>query len=315
MTYSTGHLPDHPEVVRRRPGIHLHPRFATWMGAVASLPLQTTNRAKLMPDKGGPGVLDQDGVGACEGHAHAAGGTLLLANQGKSQGLISPTMLYLGALMCDSSVQADGTLSPVTDTGTMPSFILNAWQTFGAVLAKDDPQFPCTTGVVYQNPSDPNSTLILPPASRLYAASTLRYQGGYFLPPGPQRTLTLLAALAGGYPISDALPASGPEFQGYRGGVLGALSGPIDHANLIMDYSWLGTPDQFTQYLTALQQGNTTTIASLDQYLLTIQLNSWSTGWGESDAVSGAPGGTYRANTSYIHQAEDLCALELSLAS
>jgi hypothetical protein len=316
MTFHTGHIPDHPEVVKKRTGIHLHPKFASWMAGVASLPMQTTNRAKLMPQFGGPGVLNQNDTGSCEGHGHAAGGTLLLANQGKSQGLISPAMLYLGALLCDSTLQADGTLSTITDTGTMPSSIQSAWQTFGAILAVNDPQYPAISTTMYQTPSNPNSPLIIPGPDKLYAASPYRFQGMYFLATGgPAKTLALLVALAGGYPVSDAIPASGAQFQGYTGGVLGALSGDIDHCNLIMDYQWTGTSTQWTQYVTALTQNNISAMLPLNQYLLLICLNSWSTSWGEADAVSTATGGTYQANTDYLTQAESLCALEISLAA
>jgi hypothetical protein len=315
--YRTGHIADHDEVVKRRVALHHFGAFAAMMALASSLPMETTNRALMPPDKGGPGILDQHDTGSCEGHAHGTGGTLVLAGQGTSPGLISPAQLYLGALRFDATLQPDGTLSSVTDTGTMPSSILSAWQTFGAGLAKDDPQYPCSSGTLYKNPGDPNSVLILPPPERLYAASPFRFKGAYFITAGvgsPQRLLQALTTLASKRVITDAIPASGNDFQGYTGGIIGATTGPIDHANVIVDYKWVGSAADWATFTTALVQGNTTQVAALVQNLLFICVNSWSTSWGEGDAVSTMPGGMYRANIHYFDKAEDLCVLDLEAA-
>jgi intein/homing endonuclease len=252
----------------------------------------------------------------CEGFAHGSGGTIDLAVQGKSQGLISPSLLYLGALLFDQGFNADGTLTAVTDTGTMPSSILSAWRTFGALLAANDDQYPISQQVLYQDPSNQNSPLILPPPEKLYASSPYRFNGAYFITTqGPARLLQAMAVLAAGHPISNAICASGPEFQGYRGGIMGMLSGPIDHANLIVDYEWIGTVADFATFVTALQQGSTSTIAALSKYLILHCINSWSEGWGEGDAVATVSGGMYRASTVYFDQAADLCTLDISAAA
>jgi hypothetical protein len=316
MAFRTGHIADHEAVAARRAGLHLHPLFGAMMAAASVLPMATTNRAKLSVAEGGPGILNQHDTGSCEGHAHASGATLLLAVQGHSRGLISPCPLYLGALRFDQTLQPDGTLTTATDTGTMPSSILQAWATFGAQLAKDDPQYPASSQTLLSVPSDPNSPVILPPPERLYAASPYRYKGAYFVTAqGPQRLLQALTALASGKPISDAIPASGQDFQGYAGGILGALSGPIDHANVIVDYEWTGSSADWSTFIVALQQGNTTQAAHMASALLFVCVNSWGEGWGEGDGVSTVAGGTYRANVSYFTQAVDLCVLDLSEAA
>ena len=317
MTYKTGHIPDHPEVVKRRAGLHLHSAFGAMMALASALPMSTNNRAKLSVAQGGPGILDQHDTGSCEGHAHASGGTLILALQGKSQGLIDPVALYLGALLFDQTLNPDGTLSTVTDAGTMPSSILQAWQTFGAQLVKQgDPQYPASSTTLYKNPSDPNSALILPTPEKLYASSPYRFKGAYFITAGgTQRTLQALTSLASAKVITDAIPASGSEFQGYTGGVLGALSGPTDHANLIVDYVWTGSTADWTTFVTALIQNNTTQAASLAKFLLFICVNSWSERWGQSDTVAGVSGGTYQGDINYFNQAEDLGVLDLSEAA
>lgn len=283
--------------------------------ATAALPLATTNRAKMSPSFGGPGILNQQDTGSCEGHAHASGGTLFLACQGKSPGLIDPTQLYLGALLVDRSVNPDGTLSTVTDAGTTPGAIVSAWQTFGARLAAGDPQYPASSATLYVTPSDPNSPLILPTPETLYAGSPYRFVGAYFIATAsPSALLQALSVLASGRPITDAIPASGSQFQQYTGGVLGALSGPTDHANLIVDYEWTGAAGDWATFLAALGQGSTTAISALSSWLVLHCVNSWGP-WGESDAVSGMAYGMYRANIDYFNQAEDLCVLDLTAAS
>jgi hypothetical protein len=321
MQYRTGHIPDHPSVIKKRKGLHLASNYSEIMARAASLPLFTTNRAKLLPQFGGPGLTNQDDVGACEGFAHAEAGTLRLANQGKSKGLISPARLYLGALRFDSQVQADGSLSPITDTGTTSSSILNAWSTFGAELAANDPQYPTSSATMYKDPSDPQSELIVPAIDQMYADSPYRFNGAwYILSVGTQRVLDLLAALASGYTATIAIPASGSIFQGYTGGVLGSLSGPIDHAQHILDYEWTGSQNDFTSFVTALKQGATSQAATLalassaggvtPNFVLHNQ-NSWGT-WGEGDAMSGAAYGLYRSNLNFFNQAEDACIIDIS---
>ena len=314
MTYATGHLPDHPEVVKTRRGVHLLPGFK----ATTVLPLVTTNRANLDASKGGPGVLNQKSLGGCEGMGNGSAGTLRLANLGVSKGLLSPIQLYLGALMCDQTLQPDGTLTVVTDTGTMPQSIQNAWQTFGAKLAATDPQYPVADDLsnIYKEPTVPTSPLILPAMETLYGDGSFRYSGAYFVTAtGGQRLLQALSVLATGRTLTDSIPASGAQFQGYTGGILGALSGPIDHCNHILDYEWTGTTAQFASFTAALANGDTTTASSLDSYLVLHCVNSWGLGWGEADAVSAQTGGLYRANIDYFNQAVDLCVIDISSAS
>lgn len=322
MPFRTGHIADHPAVVDARIDIR-HAAFhrAVVQAATGGLPFRTTNRAKLLSKNGGPGVLNQHDVGACEGFAHVSAGTLFFANLGIPKGLISPAMLYLGALLQDQSLQPDGTLSPVTDTGTMPSSILAAWQSFGAVLAQNDPQFPVSSASLYQNPTDPNSVLKLPPIEEFYQASPYRYRGAYFITAlGPARLLSAMTVWAAGRTITDAIPASGQDFQGYTGGVLGSLSGPVDHANHLVDYEWTGSTTDWMTFQSAMRNGDQTTFNLLSQYVTLHGVNSWGgdsddpTGWGESDSVSGATGGCYRANTNHFFQAEDLCVIDLQAA-
>jgi hypothetical protein len=314
MLYPRGHIPDHPEVVKRRTGLHLHPKFASIMARASSLPMATTNRAKLSTAAGGPGMLNQGSTGSCEGHAHASGATLFLANQGKSVGLISPVALYLGALMIDRTVSG-GALSVVTDAGTMPSSIVSAWQTFGSRLATSDPQYPADPSTLYVTPSDPNSPLVLPSLEALYADSPYRFGGAYFLTgasTSPAYLLAALSVLASGRTLTDAIPASGTAFQNYSGGVLGALDGPTDHANQIHDYGFSGTAAQWASFTTALQQGDTATVNSLSSMLLFFCCNSWGLAWGAPDAVSGMTGGMYQANIDYFQQAQDVLVLDIS---
>lgn len=317
MTYRTGHLPDHPAVVARRAGLHLHPAFATAMALAAALPMASSNRSMMPPSKGGPGILDQHDTGSCEGHAHGSGGTIFLALQGLSKGLISPTALYLGALLVDRTLNPDGTLSTVLDTGTMPSSILMGWQTFGAQLAKSDPQYPADSSTLYVTPSNPNSPLLLPSLDTLYADSPYRFKGAYFITAAsgsPARLLQTLTMLASGRPVTDAIRASNAAFQGYTGGIVGALTGDVDHANLLVDYEWTGSAADWATFLTALSQNNTSQVAALVGNLIFHGVNSWGLTWGESDSLSTMTGGMYRANSQFFDQAEDLCVVDLQAA-
>lgn len=311
----TGHLPDHPEVVKIRTPIQHHRDYRSMRSS--PLPMMTTNRSRIATSRKGPGVLDQDGIGGCEGYAHGLTGTLRLLIMGVSAGLISPVRLYLGALLMDRGLNPDGSLTIVTDAGTMPQSIQAAWQTFGAELAANDPQYPASQQLIYADPTDPNSGLILPSIESLHTDSPYRYTGAYFIASnGSQRLLDAMTVLAAGRPLTDAIAASGPEFQNYTGGIISTLSGPIDHANTILDYEWTGASQDFQSFVAALEQGADALVASLAHYLTLHGQNSWgeTTGWGEGDQVSEVSGGTYRADKTFFDNAEDLCVIDLQAA-
>ena len=299
MSFRTGHIADHPAVVARRLGFHLHPAFGAMKAA--PLPLSTNNRAKLPVSESGPGILDQHDTSSCEGHAHASGITLRLALAGTSlPEVVSPVGLYLGALLVDRAPNADGTLPDLLDQGTMPSSVLSALAIWGSCGASAWGQYPASSQTLYQDPSNPNSPLIAPTPEKLYAESGYRAGGAYFVQTvGLQKVLDILGALASGRPVSDAIPASGQDFQGYTGGVLSATSGEIDHANLIVDYEWTGTPEEFTAW-----QGGA---PGLDQHLIGHGVNSWGASWGE--------GGQYRFDRSFFDQLADACVLDVTRAA
>lgn len=317
MKRATGHVADHSEVARLRRGVHLHPNAAEFSTAAAALPMATANRTWWSPSVGGPGIQNQGQLGACEGFAHAAGGTLVLALRGQSPGLISGVALYLGALLVDRQTLLSGKLTVVTDTGTTPASINAAWDVFGAMLAKDDPQFPANRATLYVNPNDDNSPLFLPAPETLYQDGSYRFGGAYYIADASpaSRLLRALSVLAAKLPITDAIPASGDFFQSYRGGIVGRLDGPTDHANLIVDYEWTGTPEDWATFQSALRNGDTTTITSLRPGLVLHCANSWGeTGWGEADSLASSSGGWYRANTDYFDQTEDLSVLDIEPA-
>ena len=311
MSYPTGHRPDHPEVAKRRLGLHLHPAYGAMRAA--PLPLKTTNRQTLPTAKGGPGVLNQADTSTCEGHGHATVFTLRLALALTPLAeVISPVGLVLGGYMVDRVPNPDGSLPYLIDQGTGPSSILTAAQSWGTCGAGVWGQYPASSGTMYidptgANPAIPQGACIEPPPEKLYGESGYKLQGAYFVQTtGLQRVLDILAALASGRPLSDAIPASGQDFQGYRGGILGPTSGDIDHCSTIIDYEWTGTPEQFT----AWQAG----APSLDQYLVGYAANSWGTGWGESD-IAGIPGGLYRFNRAFFDQLQDPCVADIVRAA
>ena len=303
--YPRGHIPDHPAVAARRLGLHLHPGFGAMRAA--PLPLKTANRQRIKV------VLSQTDTSTCEGHAHAAIFTLRLELAGTPlPEVISPVGLVLGAYMADRVPNADGSLPYLLDQGTMPSSVLAAAQSWGTCGASVWGQYPASSQSMYidptgANPGIPQGACIEPTPERLYAESAYKLRGAYFVQTtGLQKVLDILGALATGRPLSDAIPASGQDFQGYRGGILGPTTGDIDHANGIIDYEWTGSPEQFT----AWQAG----APSLDQYLVGYGLNSWGTGWGESD-ITGIPGGLYRFNRAFFDQLQDPCVADIVRAA
>lgn len=279
MTLHTGRLPDHPAVVAARPKFHLHPDAARLRSA--QLPTSTANRSRLLVANGGPGILNQGQTGSCEGHAHAAATTLFFALRGTPIPLVSPVGWYQGALMLQRQPKSDGTLPYLSDDGTTAWTILQAASLFGVASAQTYGLYPANPATITKEPE----------LLQLEAEQAFVLGGAYFINSiGDQRCFDVMACLAAGIPVTMALAASGPDFQGYHGGVLGVTSGPIDHANYFVDYEWDG--------------------ANLGSLVLHC-VNSWGVGWGEPDSLSGASGGTYRANRFFLAQAEDLCVMDL----
>ena len=278
----------------------------------SALPLKTSNRFLLAPAAGGPGIGNQNDTSTCEGHAHGYAGSLMLVLQGLGLGageVLSPVALALGAYMFDRLPNIDGTLPNLIDQGTMPSSILQAWASFGADVATAWGQFPASSSSMYIDPTGsdpkvPQGACIEPPPEKLYAARPVRFTGAYFVTSfGVQKAVDVMTLLAAKQLLSDAIPASGQDFQGYNGGILGPTSGQVDHAQYYVDYEWTGTAAE----LAAFVAGDTTNVSKLVFY----KVNSWGEGWGESD-VSGIAGGLYRCNYDFLQQSSaDLCALTL----
>lgn len=311
----TGHLPDPPQVVAQRLGLHHHPAFGAMRAG--TLPLATNNRMTLPPSKGGPGILDQHDTSSCEGHAHASGATLRLALMGTPlPEVISPVGWYLGALMGDRQPNADGSLPRLYDTGTMPSSILKAGYAWGTCRASVWGQYPASSSTMYEDPSNENSPLIEPKPEQLFGERACRLGGAYFVQTaGTQRVLDIMRVLASGRPTSVALQASGPEFQGYKGGILQALSGDVDHANLLLDYTWTGTQDTLDAFVAAVGTDDAKATALMGQYLYFWDDNSWGEGWGVPGDVPGITGGLAQLGPPVIVGLEDPCVLDLARAT
>jgi hypothetical protein len=321
--YRTGHIPDTAEAIAARKGLDQHPGFGARIRpalGIGALPLRTNNAAKLPRAAGGPGLLNQTDCSGCEGHAHASGGTLFFACEGTPlPDVISPVGLYLGALMIDQQAQAnpDGSLPLLYDFGTMPESIQKAWAKYGATGAGAWGQMPAGTATLYQNPNDQaavnaDGPLIQPAPEQLASEFSVKFGGAYFIQTaGLQKVLQLLAALAAGYQVSDAIAASGPAFQGYTGGIITGvqMTGDIDHANLVIDYAWTGAAEQFTAW-----QGGA---SGLDQYLVGYGVNSWGGvgcpyggDWGEANPLNGL-GGQYRFDRTFVDNLQSPLVLDL----
>lgn len=269
--FYTGHIVDPADVVLRRPGLHiLAARHGGLRGAMGgALPPSTNNRgAMTFP------VLDQGQTGSCVGHAFAAGATLRLAIAGSPVSLRSPIAIYLLARKLGGmgALQPDGSRSSITDDGSEPSLAAQGLREWGVPAADEWGNYP----------ADPSTINADATEAELERSSLCELDGAYFLQSvGDQFLRDLMASLAAGFPVACAVPGGGPEFQGYSGGILGSVSGPIDHDILAVDYSWDGS----------------------DLGTLVVNfLNSWGL-WGE--------GGFVRAGRTFLGQMADCGVLDV----
>lgn len=312
--YARGHIPDHPAVVAKRTGLHLHPEYGAMRAG--TVPLTTSNRALLPRDKGGPGIWNQFDVGACEGCGNGSAATIQMALDGTPLSEpISPVGNYLQALMTDASPNPDGTLPWLIDTGTMPSSVLAGWLLYGGSPASVWGQLPMGSGTMYsKDATAPQGALIQPSPNQLYGSRQCRLNGAYFLTTSGTTLLRdIVRVLAAKKVMTNAIPASGSQFQSYTGGVLGALSGDIDHCSFVLDYEWVGTQAQLDSFMA----GDDSNVAMLVLHCC----NSWGGigcpdggDWGEVDSINQL-GGQYRADANYAQQAQDWCVLSLTRVS
>lgn len=308
MAYSLGHVPDHPAVVAARVGFHLHPEY----GAIraGSLPLFTTNRALLR------WLRNQTDVGGCEGCANSSGATLQLALDGTPiPEPISHVATYIGAKLVDLVPNLDGSLPAPVDEGTGPASIMAAWQLWGGAPESVWGQLPMSSRTMYVDPTGQRAdvkpgALIAPSPNQLYTGRTCRLQGAYFVTTtGTALVRDVARVLASRRVLTNAICGSNAAFQGYSGGVVGLLAGPIDHAQLVVDYSYSGSQAD----LDAFMGGDDSKVAPL----LIHCTNSWGGvgcpdggDWGEVDALNGL-GGQYRAGPAYFQNSADWCVLSV----
>jgi hypothetical protein len=205
--------------------------------------------------------------------------------------------------MCDAVPNADGTLPPLIDTGTMPSSILSGMLLYGGCGASVWGQYPASSATMYAADQSTPGALIQPTPNQLYSERAFRLDGAYFVTSsGAALVRDVMRVLASGRVMTNAIPASGSAFQSYSGGVLSALDGPFDHAQLAVDYEWMGT----SYDLDAFMGGDDSLVGAAQLH----GVNSWGEGWGERDGINGL-GGQYRADSNFIQQAQDWCVLDL----
>lgn len=268
--HGRGHRPDPAEVVARRKGFHLLSARAR-MSANA-LPL-SVDLTRYVTGNGGPGILDQGSTSSCEGHAHAGAISVRFAVLGTPIPLPSPIGIYTMARCVGGRPGA-----ALVDDGTEPSLAIAAIQEWGVASAE-------TWG---NYPADPGTINAAPSLAELEVASDFMLRGGYFLQSsGDQKVRDIMTALAAGYPVVMALPASGAGFNGYASGILGALDGPVDHANYVVGYE----------------------VKSLGDYSSVVVkcVNSWGMLWGMQ--------GMYKGNRAFVDQLADCCALDVMPAT
>ena len=266
-----------PEAVRqRRPGFHLL-KAKRGLGSIV-LPPSTNNRALLDPARGGPGVLDQGPTNSCVGHAHASGITLRYAIEGRPIPLVSPIGIYTVARMISRAPRADGTLPLLSDDGTEPGLAILGMSEWGVASAATWGNYPASPSTINNEPS----------IQELEAAGEFKLDGAYFMQEtGDLLCRDLMTAMAAGYPVTSAIAASSGAFEGYQGGVLGALDDDIDHATLWLDYErWNGS--------------------DLSKVVFW-GVNSWNVTWGQA--------GLYEFSRDFgVKYGGDACVLQISSA-
>jgi hypothetical protein len=271
MNVRTGYRPDPPGVRARRAGFHLL-KARHGLGASA-LPPSVDWRAQVLA---GPGILDQGQTGSCTGHAVAGAITTRFFLQSIPIALVSPVGCYTVGRAIDRQPNADGSLPPLTDDGAEPSQVVRGISEWGV----------CSASTWGNYPADPATINEEPTFAELEAASEFELVGAYFLQSqGDAFVLDLMTALAAGFPVTHALCASDPAFNNYTGGVLGAMSGSLDHYNFIAGYEWDGRDPRSIVILAA---------------------NSWSPEWGEQ--------GFYRADRAFVDQIQDCAAFDVMAA-
>jgi hypothetical protein len=272
--HGRGHRPDPPDVAARRKGFHLLRAKRSLVSAELPLSVDLT---QFVTGPGGPGIFDQGSTGSCEGHAHAGAITTRFAALAMPIPTVSPIGIYTLARCIGRQPNADGSLPALTDDGTEPSLAIAAVQEWGVTSAATWGNFPADPSTINENPE----------FSELEEASDFRLLGAYFLQSaGDQKVIDIMTALAAGYPVAMALPASGAEFNDYTGGILGALDGPVDHANYLVGYE-LSSPGNYGSVVVKC-------------------VNSWGK-WGE--------GGMYRGNRAFVDQLEDCCVIDVAPAT
>lgn len=219
--------------------------------------------------------FNQGGLGTCEGCSISGAAATRMAFLG--QPLAAPPSyigIYKNALCIGL---ADPTTSTLTDTGTTTDAAVAALQTWGL------PSMSGWGDVLQDGTPDMTAFPNRPTQTQLEAAISLTFGGAQFLTDdmgSDQVVIDILNALASGYPVCTALPASGSAFQNYTGGVLtGAqMTGPVDHANYIIACE-LGTPGNYSTAVFTL-------------------INSWTsaeapTGWGAIAKTCGSATGRH----------------------
>jgi hypothetical protein len=255
------------------PGFHI---LKSKRNLATALPTDITGICAFMqPSAGGPGIQDQHEVGGCEGYGHSSGVTLRSAVMGKQIPLASAVGLYQCALLIQRTPDAKGNLPALVDSGTEPTVIQQAMQTYG-IASK------ATWG---GDPPTPASIIVQPTIAQLEAAQTYLLVGMYAIQStGEQYLVDLMTAWANGYPTTGAIAASSSTFNSYQGGILSAMDNNVDHCTLWIGGKWDG---------------------SNPSSLVGIGVNSWGDGqegdppWGESDAP-GIVAGMYRSDSSFL---------------
>jgi hypothetical protein len=304
-----GYIPDPKAAIAARDLEAVHRFLASRLmgaGTASGFPLATANRPFVSPTKGGPGIWNQGSTGSCTGHGSGGAGTTRFAIGGSPLATpLSPIQPYVVGRAIGNPPDANGVYPPLVDQGAEPNQVVQGCMTFGMATIAAWGNFP----------ADPTTINLMPTGAELEAAGTFLLNGAYFLDDGntAARILGFIKACAAGFPVTNSIQASGDAFNNYTGGVLtsATLTGPLDHYNYGVDYSWTGSTTDFASFISALSSGDTSTFTAMLSQLVGYFVNSWSESWGWSD-VPGLTGGLYQVDGTGIAGMADMAVWDIT---
>ncbi len=208
-------------------GVRTSYRHVALRAMAAGVTIPTT---KMLFDHA-PSVMDQNGFGACTGHAVAVGISVAFNAADAPLGFVpSPDGIYRLGRAVDRHPDAHGALPSLTDDGAMPSQVFRGIREWGVRpmgLSPADGRF---------SDVDDASVNREPTLTELEQDARHLVLGDYDVRP---TSIGVALALASNHPVCCAIAGGSNAFQSYSGGTMGPLNAPLDHYVVLLGYDTL----------------------------------------------------------------------------